>query len=304
MEEQEKVQDNVQVREKKKEKSIILSILILITLIIIIFLLIKYLGKIENNPMFPTGNIDIFDIIFVNKVNCPCGCDCAENPDKDCNCNMPDCICQKGGYYLGLTEDYDTSYNKSTNGKKGTLQGSKPNTSNNGGSSGSNNPSGGTNPDINGNNQNVSNTVGGQGDLEVFDRDVKFSQNTKLNIFKQTSYYVLEDKIAPTSQNTYQFVVRNNNNFDLKYSLEMFEENKYDINMKFRLRLNGNFIVGNDNEYVDVDKLNTYNLTLPVHTYDVYTLDWKWVESDNDTKVGTSVDAAYGLNLKVSAEQA
>lgn len=138
-------------------------------------------------------------------------------------------------------------------------------------------------------------------DVIVYDKDLVYSNNTKLNIFTQTSYHIVNDKIAPTSENSYQFVIRNNNDFNIKYNLEMIETNKYNINMKFRLKLNGKYVVGSDGKYVTASELNQYDMFLAGNKYDVYTLDWKWFESSNDTEIGTNIKSNYKLDLKITA---
>ena len=60
-------------------------------------------------------------------------------------------------------------------------------------------------------------------------RDVAAMERTRE--FKG-QYHVLNGVIAPASENSYQFVIRNHNKFNIKYSLEFIEENKYNINMK------------------------------------------------------------------------
>ncbi len=273
-------------KNDKKKKHIILTTIIIILLVIIIFLLIRCLGRIENKYRIPTGNIDIFDIVFGNNSNCTCGCSCNNQNNVVCNCNVEGCICNGNNNVLPLTGE--TSSNSK---KKRRLLGKVSTTTE-------------QNSTPVGNGQSTGNEDNTQGSLDVYDEDdVTVEHNTKLNIFKQATYHVLNDKIAPSSENSYQFVVRNNNNFNLNYDLEMFEKNTHDINMKFRLKLNGKYIIGNDKQYVDAEELSKYDLNLPAKTYDVYTLDWKWVESDNDTDIGTSIDAAYQLYMKVYAEQ-
>lgn len=197
-----------QKKETKNEKTIILIFLILVTLIIITFLIIQCLGKIDNNEKIPTGNIDIFDIVFGNTAQV-------------------------------IVQDDETTY----------------------------------------------------------------SIDTPLRIFTHTSYRVVNDVIAPRSENSYQFVIRNNNNFNIKYNFETQEENNYNINMKYRLKLNGVYVVGNDSEYVTAKELYQYDMILADNNYDVYTLEWKWFESNNDTEIGTNINSNYKLNLKISASQ-
>ena len=93
------------------------------------------------------------------------------------------------------------------------------------------------------------------------------------------------------------------NDFNIKYNLKAMQTNIYNINMKYRLKLNGDYVLGNDNEYVTADELKQYNIGLANNTYDVYTLDWKWFESSNDTEIGEDVNSFYRLDLQVTAYQ-
>lgn len=240
--------------ENKNEKNFIVMVLILIALIIIIFLLVKQLGFIDHKPRIPTGNIDIFDIIFKRECNNNCKCNC--NSCNNGNCNNCSNI---------------NNYNNNCNNNNSNISssGQKPSTQNDG--------------------------------VEVLDGKTEFSHNTPLNIFTNTTYYVVDDKIAPLTENAYQFVIRNHNDFNIKYSLELNEENKYAINMKYRLKLNGIYVAGNDDKWLTYNELNQYNIGLSANTYDVYTLDWKWFESENDTEVGTNINSNYKLELKITA---
>ncbi len=225
--------------ERKSERNFIVMLLILIALIIIIFLLVRNLGFIDHKPRIPTGNVDIFDIIF--KKDCDNNCDC------NCTCNNSDGSISVGG---------------------------------------------------SGGNQTVPEDKDG---IEVFDKETEYSQDTQLHIFTNTAYYVVDNKIAPASENSYQFVIRNNNEFNIRYNLDLFEENKYNINMKYRLKLNGVYVAGNDDEWLTYDELQQENIGLAANTYDVYTLDWKWIEGSNDTEVGTNINSNYKLELKITA---
>lgn len=244
------------INESKKEKYIIIVLLILIILLIVVSFFVRYLGRINNKLQIPTGNVDIFDIVFC-KNNC-----CGDN----CNCKF----CQSDNENI-ICNNCNTNYNNCNNASNS----------------------------IN-NNASSEDVISG---IIVYDEENKYSENTPLNIFTQTTYYVLKDKIAPESKNSYQFVIRNNNNFNIKYNLEMIEDNKYNINMKYRLKLNGKYVAGNDKEYVTAEELKQYTIGLSSKTYDVYTLDWKWIESDNDTEIGKDINAKYKLNLKISASQ-
>ena len=236
--------DRQEQKEKKNERNFIVMQLILIALIIIIFLLVRNLGFIDHKSRIPTGNIDIFDIIF----------------KKDCDNNC-----------------YGDNNNDNSNNNEGNF-------ANTNGS----------------NNQTIPEDKDG---VEVFDRQTEYSEDTQLRIFTNTAYYVVDSKIAPASENTYQFVIRNNNEFNIKYDLDLLEENKYNVNMKYRLKLNGVYVAGNDNEWLTYEELKQENIELTANTYDVYTLDWKWFEGSNDTEVGTNINSNYRLDLKITASE-
>ena len=131
---------------------------------------------------------------------------------------------------------------------------------------------------------------------KILDSDVGVYKNTtKLNIFTNPAYE-FKDVIAPLSSNVYQFVVRNNNEFNIKYRLIMNEINEYHINMKYRLKLDGKYVKGDSDEWVTYDELELEDLKLVSYGRNVYQLEWKWFESDDDTYIGT-IDADYKLTI-------
>ena len=261
-----------ELKEKKNEIFFILMFLIIIILIITIFLLVRNLGFINDKPKIPTGNIDIFDIIFEQNNNCNCNCDsCNKNNCNNCT-DLNKCIsnnCNNNNYS-------SSNYNNN-------------NSNNNGNNSNS------------GNNGNEISQPDKESGIEVFDKETEYSKNTTLNIFTNTTYYVVDDKIAPLTENSYQFIIRNHNDFNIKYNLELNEENFNKINMKYRLKLNDEYVSGDNETWLTYDELKQDSIVLSANNYDVYTLDWKWFESENDTEVGTSINSDYKLKLKITA---
>ena len=134
--------------------------------------------------------------------------------------------------------------------------------------------------------------------ITVYDNDVTWHGVTEAKIFTN-SMYQIEDVIAPESSNTYQFVVKNSVDFKLKYSISFIENNQYNINMKYKLKKNDTYLV---DHYVSASELNLTNMILDSSNNDTYYLEWKWVSSDNDTQVGKTPNAKYGLNIEVKAD--
>ena len=134
--------------------------------------------------------------------------------------------------------------------------------------------------------------------LIIRDRDVKWSGNTKIDIFNN-SMYTVEDKIAPEDSNTYQFIVKNSTKYNLKYMIEFIETNDYNINMKFKLKRNDTYLV---DHYVSASELNTTELLLNASNSDTFYLEWKWISSDNDTEIGSNPESFYGLKIDIKAD--
>ena len=227
-----------------KDKKIILIIICLIIFVVIVYFLIRHFALI--NMKIPTGNVNIFDINFIeqNDDNSANNTNSLENDDEK-NDNI---------YFTNNKEEQ-------------------------------------TNESIE--------------SLTVYDNNTVYESSTPLKIFENKSYYVKDDLIAPESENSYQFIIRNNNEFAIRYGLEFNQNNPYNINMKYRLKQDGKYIIGDDESWVTAEELLQNGVVLANYSYNVYTLDWKWFETDDDTdtKIGTNIEANYSLNINIFASR-
>lgn len=126
--------------------------------------------------------------------------------------------------------------------------------------------------------------------------------NKRLRIFSNQAYEYFS-KIAPGVSNSYDFVIKNNNDFPVLVDISMKEVNPYSINMEYKLRSENSFLAGSSFKYVSVKKLSQKNIYLKSHSSKLYSLDWKWIDSDNDTEIGEAVNANYKLLVYVGANQ-
>ena len=209
--------------------------------------------------MIPMGNVDIFDINFIEKDGEDATSEGSENSTNSNSNNSGDTASQEN-FQVSISESYNLGEEKTSDETNS---------------------------------------------LVVYDKDTQYTNKTKLKIFENKSYFVRDDKIAPGSENSYQFIVRNNNDFAITYSFEMQEDNQYGINIKYRLKCNGEYIIGNDDRWVTADELSQKNINIPNKSYNTYTLDWKWFEGDNktDTEIGKNIDANYSLNIEFFANR-
>ena len=138
-------------------------------------------------------------------------------------------------------------------------------------------------------------------EVNVFDKDkdpITWNGSSELNIFTKSIYNV-DGIIAPESENTYQFIVRNDTDYRIRYKITFVESNDYEINMKYKLKKNDSYIIS---EYTRANSITIPEFELDPNEKDTYYLDWKWISSSNDMSIGTNPNANYGLRIEVEAE--
>ena len=141
------------------------------------------------------------------------------------------------------------------------------------------------------------------GKVFIDDANGNYIYQQELDIFKNAAFNY-ENKIAPGVSNTYHFVVHNSSDINLKYYVEMYENTEYQINLKYRLKRNNKYVIGNEEEWVTASELKTNFNKINFSTSDSYSLDWKWFDDDKqDTIVGKNMTSKYKLNVRFHFEQ-
>lgn len=135
--------------------------------------------------------------------------------------------------------------------------------------------------------------------IKVFDKDKTWDENAELKLFEDSAY-VVKGKIAPESTGTYQFVIKNTTTFGVDYKLEFTETNNYNINMKYKLKKNKEYIIS---DWVTYSALKQENIRLNSKSSDTYYLEWKWFEGSNDNSIGSNPASKYGLSIDINAVQ-
>ena len=252
--------------EQKKDRffRIITVLLIIIVLILLFF---SRFGKINNYPV-PTGNVDVFDI--------------------DVDIDYADVSHGSTDYNGRTNTDINIGPSYSKNAKTETSYSKKTETSDN--------------------NQDIEKKIPTYdkdkdkdvlGRVYVDDKNGNYIYQQKLDIFNN-AVYQYTNKIAPGVSNTYHFVVHNSSKMNLKYYVEMYENSEYQVNLRYRLKRNNNYVIGNDNNWVTADELKTAFKNIKDSSSDNYSLDWKWFDNDNvaDTKAGKNMTSLYKLNIR------
>ncbi|MBR5329416.1 MAG: hypothetical protein IKV45_04335 [Firmicutes bacterium] len=180
------------------------------------------------------------------------------------------------------------------------------------------------NDDKNSDSTKKNNTSAQNSAFEVSDDDGIWSKETEVDIFcfsykngkgEVTVNSEDTDKvIAPGTENSYTFKLKNSGDTALDYDLEIeayFSPEGTTIPVTARLsRYDGKWLVGNGNEFVKALLLDGTkdSATLGAGKYTYYTLDWQWMFDGNDavdTALGNTAateDLTFTIKIKTVAE--
>ena len=145
-----------------------------------------------------------------------------------------------------------------------------------------------------------------EGIVYVDDKNGRYTYQKTLKIFENAAFEYT-NKIAPGVSNSYDFKVHNETENTIRYNIEFAEDSEYAINMRYRLKRAGNYIVGNDSTWVSASELASAFKELAMDGVDSYTLDWEWpYESGRDaldTEIGEKMASEYSLEIKINFEE-
>jgi hypothetical protein len=136
----------------------------------------------------------------------------------------------------------------------------------------------------------------------VDDSSQTWGTSSTLPIFANSAYAPSYDKLAPGVGSSYNFNIINNASYAVQYNITFQETNPSSINMKYRLKSGGTYIIGNATTWVTAAELAAAVSNLPSGSETHYTLDWKWFEAANDTEIGKN-PTNYSLKIIVYAEE-
>lgn len=156
-------------------------------------------------------------------------------------------------------------------------------------------------------------------DVELSDGDGVWTTNTDVSIFELSyengqALVTVEgngdEVIAPGTENTYTFYLKNNSNVAIDYNLEIasfFTPLDQLIPVKVRLKgYDGSYLLGSEDQWEDVEKLNDISewVTIGVNSYAYYTLEWMWPfesgDDNYDTYLGDlSIDDTLELTINI-----
>ena len=138
--------------------------------------------------------------------------------------------------------------------------------------------------------------------IDVSQNDIGWDMLEELDIFKNKKYDN-NNIIAPKRVGSYSFFVNNVTDQNLIYDLQLREINNYNINMKYKLKLENVYVAGSKEKWVDIEDINLENIILTANSRNLYTLEWCWANDDiQDTQIGSLNYADYTLRIKTGAQ--
>ena len=140
------------------------------------------------------------------------------------------------------------------------------------------------------------------GEVTVKDQNITWSNNSVLNIFTNSTNSN-NGIIAPEDSNTYEFKVKNNTIYNVKYSITFEEINNSNINIKYKLKKGNTYIAGDESNWVNYNELIINNQTLNTKKSETYYLEWKWISGENDALIGNQLNSKYQLKMKMEADE-
>ena len=138
--------------------------------------------------------------------------------------------------------------------------------------------------------------------FKVLQGETEWSELKELDMFNN-SYFEDKSIIAPGVKGSYSFTVENESEGKFIYDMIFTEENPYEINMVFKLKVNGEYVLGNEQTWIKASELKRSNVFLGAKVSNIYTVEWKWEDNYNDTEIGETEGAYYKMYIKVNAEQ-
>ena len=148
----------------------------------------------------------------------------------------------------------------------------------------------------------------GEGNYQEIEDDgvVEYVVVKNKNIF--SNEYFTGSVIAPGVDGTYNFEIINNRKSKIIYKITATDVNNNNINLQYRLKRGNEYVIGNEDTWVNISNLKLENVSLASNNNHSYTLEWSWPYEggvdDTDTQAGENDSSKYILKISIYAEDA
>ena len=102
--------------------------------------------------------------------------------------------------------------------------------------------------------------------------------------------YFDREAILPGMRGEYRFILENCNDYALTYAISCTEENDFDIDIRYRLMRDGNYLAGEE-EYEEIEALRFEELTIEANSMAFFVLEWTFTFAVEAARLDRGEDA-------------
>lgn len=137
--------------------------------------------------------------------------------------------------------------------------------------------------------------------INVTSEEKDWYKNENINLFEYLNSRG-EKIIWPGQSGKYTFIIQNSTSQPIYYKFTMQDKNEDNINIKYRLKMNNIYVIGSEEDWVSIDKMKLDNIYVLKDSSELYTLEWKWEEADNDDKITKEGLATYTVYIDIHSK--
>lgn len=134
--------------------------------------------------------------------------------------------------------------------------------------------------------------------INIYSEDKNWYKNENINLFQNINKNG-EKIIWPGASGSYSFIINNKSSQDIYYKFNMQDKNEDNINIKYRLKMNNTYILGDETTWLSIENMNIDNIYELKDSKTIYTLEWKWEYSNNDTQIAKEGLATYTVYIDI-----
>lgn len=134
--------------------------------------------------------------------------------------------------------------------------------------------------------------------LFVISEGNQWGAEKDINVFNNEFYS--DNIIAPGVSGKYNFTVENTRNNSITYNLDLQEINLSNINLQYKVKINDVYIIDN---WTRIEDISLESFELYPYAKANYTLEWQWIDAENDTSVGSDAEnIIYKIKIKINSQ--
>ncbi|MDO5557362.1 MAG: hypothetical protein Q4G05_03880 [Clostridia bacterium] len=134
--------------------------------------------------------------------------------------------------------------------------------------------------------------------LRIVSTDEVWNLTDNANIFKNENDEG-EKIIYPGDSGEYNFIIENATIKSLYYKIRITDKNIHNINIKYRLKLDNVYILGDENTWHSSKDINLKDILALRDSRSHYILEWKWFDDENSEKMLKDGLAIYKVYISV-----